>query len=196
MTGSYDCTAKVWLKESTAVWTQLHVINLHNDSVWDLRLKGQTLVTGGLDGAIGIYTLANRALQVRNFFKVHFRFSHLLSQPLLMHFCTWKVALNLDDQNLFFLEFCIKTIPEVVCIKMKIFCKQGLNEYWLNIQRSELYIFNTRWREFFPRFSFPPPGRATFFKSIFHDVKCSKIKVAQKKGTKIAIWNDITLTAH
>ena len=70
VTGSYDCTAKVWLKESTTTWTMLHVINLHNDSVWDLRLKGETLVTGGLDGAIGIYKLANRALQVQNFFKV------------------------------------------------------------------------------------------------------------------------------
>jgi len=69
VTGSYDCTAKIWWKDSLVDITLLHTISLHNDSVWDLRLKGETLVTGGLDGAIGIFNLSNRVLQVRNFFK-------------------------------------------------------------------------------------------------------------------------------
>ena len=72
MTGSYDCTAKVWNKQSNTVWTLLHVISLHNDSVWDLKLKAEVLVTGGLDGAIGIFRLAadDGTLQVHQFFKV------------------------------------------------------------------------------------------------------------------------------
>ena len=74
MTGSYDCTAKIWGKQSLTEITLLHTISLHNDSVWDLKLKGETLVTGGLDGAIGIFSLINQALTTRFFFKVH---SHL-----------------------------------------------------------------------------------------------------------------------
>ena len=70
MTGSYDCTAKIWGKQSLTEITLLHTISLHNDSVWDLKLKGETLVTGGLDGAIGIFTLSNGNLQTNNFFKV------------------------------------------------------------------------------------------------------------------------------
>ena len=50
--------------------TLLHTITLHNDSVWDLKLKGETLVTGGLDGAVGIFNLNNGNLQTNNFFKV------------------------------------------------------------------------------------------------------------------------------
>lgn len=69
VTGSYDCTAKVWTKANNN-WNQLHVISLHNDSVWDLCLRGDTLVTGGLDGVIGIFNLANRGLEVRFLFKV------------------------------------------------------------------------------------------------------------------------------
>ena len=70
ITGSYDCTAKIWSKESQTDWVQLHVIGLHNDSIWDLRLRDNILVTGGLDGAIGIFDVANRQMQVRSFFQV------------------------------------------------------------------------------------------------------------------------------
>ena len=70
MTGSYDCTAKIWGKQSLTDITLLHTISLHNDSVWDLKLKGETLVTGGLDGAIGIFTLSNGNLTTNHFFKV------------------------------------------------------------------------------------------------------------------------------
>ena len=70
VTGSYDCTAKIWTKNNLTQWNLLHVINLHNDSVWDLKLKGETLVTGGLDGAIGIFNLVNQNLTTRFFFKV------------------------------------------------------------------------------------------------------------------------------
>ena len=70
VTGSYDCTAKIWTKNGLTQWNLLHVINLHNDSVWDLKLKGETLVTGGLDGAIGIFSLVNQTLTTRFFFKV------------------------------------------------------------------------------------------------------------------------------
>jgi WD40 repeat protein len=69
VTGSYDCTAKIWGKQSLTDITLLHTISLHNDSVWDLKLKGETLVTGGLDGAIGIFTLSNGNLTTNHFFK-------------------------------------------------------------------------------------------------------------------------------
>ena len=70
VTGSYDCTAKIWSKTTLTEWTLFHVISLHDDSIWDLKLKNDTLVTGGLDGVIGIFSLANREFQVRNLFKV------------------------------------------------------------------------------------------------------------------------------
>ena len=70
MTGSYDCTAKIWGKQSLTDITLLHTISLHNDSVWDLKLKSETLVTGGLDGAIGIFTLSHGNLTTNHFFKV------------------------------------------------------------------------------------------------------------------------------
>ena len=79
VTGSYDCTAKIWWKDSLETIILLHTISLHNDSVWDLKLKGETLVTGGLDGAIGIFHLFDRALQVRHFFKV--------SSVFIYHIC-------------------------------------------------------------------------------------------------------------
>ena len=69
-TGSYDCTAKVWTKSSLTEWTIFHVINLHDDSIWDLKLRNYTLVTGGLDGVIGIFNLENRNFQVLHLFKV------------------------------------------------------------------------------------------------------------------------------
>ena len=70
VTGSYDCTAKIWTKTTVTEWDLFHVINLHNDSVWDLKLRNYTLVTGGLDGFIGIFSLENRNFQVRYLFKV------------------------------------------------------------------------------------------------------------------------------
>ena len=36
VTGSYDCTCKVW---SRSDWSLLHTIRLHNDSVWEVKLK-------------------------------------------------------------------------------------------------------------------------------------------------------------
>ena len=75
MTGSYDCTAKIWSKTTLTEWILFHVISLHDDSIWDLKLKNDTLVTGGLDGVIGIFSLANREFQVRNLFKVGYLFS-------------------------------------------------------------------------------------------------------------------------
>ena len=54
VTGSYDCTAKVWRRDN---WLQLHTLTLHNDSVWDLRVHHGILGTAGLDGTVGIYQL-------------------------------------------------------------------------------------------------------------------------------------------
>ena len=54
VTGSYDCTAKVWRRDN---WLQLHTLTLHNDSVWDLRVHDGILGTAGLDGTVGIYQL-------------------------------------------------------------------------------------------------------------------------------------------
>lgn len=52
LTGSYDTTFKVWERSS---WTPLKTFNVHNDSVWDLRLHGTTVATAGLDGAVILY---------------------------------------------------------------------------------------------------------------------------------------------
>ncbi len=61
-TGSYDCTAKVWLRSS---WSLLHVITIHSDSVWDLKLQdNDRLVTAGLDGAVGMFQLTRDKLDV------------------------------------------------------------------------------------------------------------------------------------
>ena len=72
MTGSYDCTAKVW---SRSDWSLLHRITLHTDSVWDITIKpsfhidsidaatidnskiNYTFATAGLDGAVGVFHL-------------------------------------------------------------------------------------------------------------------------------------------
>jgi WD40 repeat protein len=89
VTGSYDCTAKIWGKQSLMEITLLHTISLHNDSVWDLKLKGETLVTGGLDGAIGIFTLSHGNLTTNHFFKVS---------------CTYHISLNSILENVTFFD--------------------------------------------------------------------------------------------
>ena len=70
MTGSYDCTCKVW---SRTDWSLLHTITLHTDSVWEIKLKQRlfgidesesslkiptyTFATAGLDGTVGLFHL-------------------------------------------------------------------------------------------------------------------------------------------
>ena len=85
VTGSYDCTAKIWTKRTVTEWDLFHVINLHNDSVWDLKLRNHTLVTGGLDGFIGIFSLENRNFQVRYLFKVKCLFMLALTLLIIIH---------------------------------------------------------------------------------------------------------------
>lgn len=52
--GSYDCTAKLWCRSA---WTLLHVISIHADSVWDLKIRDDVLVTAGLDGTVGMFNI-------------------------------------------------------------------------------------------------------------------------------------------
>ena len=70
ITGSYDCTCKVWLRSD---WSLLHNITLHADSVWEIKLKQRlfgveeneaqkkscnyTFATAGLDGKVGLFHL-------------------------------------------------------------------------------------------------------------------------------------------
>ena len=53
-TGSYDCTAKVFRRDS---WELLHNITLHTDSVWDLKIHGDVMATAGLDGTVGVFEI-------------------------------------------------------------------------------------------------------------------------------------------
>ena len=68
VTGSYDCTAKVWYRSN---WALIHKVTLHTDSVWDITIKPNlettigsdeddpklvyTFATAGLDGAVGVF---------------------------------------------------------------------------------------------------------------------------------------------
>ena len=70
VTGSYDCTAKVWYRSN---WALMHKVTLHTDSVWDIKIKPNleldsmevaptddpkivyTFATAGLDGAVGVF---------------------------------------------------------------------------------------------------------------------------------------------
>ena len=71
VTGSYDFTVKIWNKTSDITeCTLFHIIDVFNDSIWDLKLKNHTIVTGGLDGIIGIFNIENKHFQVRHLFKV------------------------------------------------------------------------------------------------------------------------------
>ena len=56
-TGSYDCTAKVFRRDS---WELLHNITLHTDSVWDLKIHGDVMATAGLDGTVGVFDIVEQ----------------------------------------------------------------------------------------------------------------------------------------
>ena len=46
LTGSYDTTLKVWRKDN---WSCVKVFSCHSDSVWDLRLHDNCVVSIFLD---------------------------------------------------------------------------------------------------------------------------------------------------
>ena len=56
-TGSYDCTAKVFRRDS---WELLHNITLHTDSVWDLKIHGDVMATAGLDGTVSVFDIVEQ----------------------------------------------------------------------------------------------------------------------------------------
>lgn len=69
VTGSYDCTAKVW---SRLDWGLLHTVSLHTDSVWEIKLRTvngdnkrpgweYVFATAGLDGIVGLFNLKQGA---------------------------------------------------------------------------------------------------------------------------------------
>lgn len=68
-TGSYDCTAKILERDS---WHILHVISLHSDSVWDLKIRFEDiLVTASLDGSVAMFKLDKEEVEVRFLIQAH-----------------------------------------------------------------------------------------------------------------------------
>jgi len=69
LTGSYDTFFKVWRRDS---WTCLQTFSQHKDSVWDLRMHGDTVATAGLDGAVILYTFLHQfQLQLTRVIQAH-----------------------------------------------------------------------------------------------------------------------------
>lgn len=69
LTGSYDMLFKVWRRDN---WTCLKTFPLHTDSVWDLKLHNDIVVTAGLDGAVIVYDfISSYDLTIRCYIQAH-----------------------------------------------------------------------------------------------------------------------------